>query len=120
MKKLSIIIGVIAFLAICVVSFYFIFQKDYTYYTRIDNTKIKEVESSGGVFDIHGGMKYEYNLTMYDENGTSKEIKFGTNRELRNEAFLKVKYYLISGVNKWEEVEYDDMPEKVQEKYNKI
>lgn len=108
--KLPLILGIIIFIVICGISYYYIFEKDYIYYTQIDNNKIKEITPDGG-------MKYEYNLTMYEEIGISKDIKFKTSRELRESAFLKVKYYPISGVNKWEEVQYNELPDKVKEIY---
>lgn len=64
-------------------------------------------------------MKYEYKLICYNENGRKKEIKFKTVRELRNGAYLKLTANAITGVNKWEEVQYDELPNKVQEKYTK-
>lgn len=111
-EKISVVLGVILFLVICGVSYYYIFERDYTYYTQIDNTKIKENSSSDE-------MKYVYTLTMYDQNGKSKKISFNTSRELRENAFLKVKYYMVSGVNKWEEIQYEDLPSKVKDYYSK-
>lgn len=116
-KNLPIIISIILFILLVGIFYYFAFEKDYTYYSKIDNNRIKKVESSGGVFDLHGGMDYEYNLRMYDELGNSKEIKFGTDRELKQDAYIKVKYYIISGVNKWEEVMFDELPERVKKHY---
>jgi len=118
-EKLLLSFGIFIFLVLCGISYYFIFEKDYTYYTQVDNSKIKENTSKGGVIDKNGGMEYIYTLIMYDENGKSKKIHFGTNRELRENAFLKIKYYLISGVNKWEEIEYEELPDKVKEKYDR-
>lgn len=109
-EKIFIMIGIIAFIILVGFLGYNYLLKSFTYYTQIDNTKISEVEAKDE-------MKYEYKLIMYDENGKSKEIKFKTSRELRESAFLKVKYYEISGVNKWEEVQFEDLPSKVQNKY---
>ena len=91
-EKLFIMIGIIVFIILVGFLGYNYLLKSFTYYTQIDNTKISEVEAKDE-------MKYEYKLIMYDENGKSKEIKFKTSRELRESAFLKVKYYAISGVN---------------------
>ena len=55
-------------------------------------------------------------LPIY-KNGKSKEIRLGTNRELKEGAFLKVYYYFLRGVHKWEEVQYDDLPIKVKDYY---
>ena len=115
--KLAILLGVILFVTICGVAYYYIFEGDFIYYTQIDNTKLEQIDSKGGIIDIHGGMKYEYTLTMYDENGKSKEIKLGTNRELKEDAYLKVNYFFLRGVYKWEEVSYDELPIQVQFKY---
>ncbi len=115
--KLAILLGVILFVTICGVAYYYIFEGDFIYYTQIDNTKLEQIDSKGGVIDIHGGMKYEYTLTMYDENGKSKEIKLGTNRELKEDAYLKVNYFFLRGVYKWEEIQYNDLPNKVKDHY---
>lgn len=110
--RLFTILGVTLFLIICGLAFYFVLIKDYTFYAQIDNTKIKEISSSDN-------MKYEYTLTMYEESGFSKKIKFKASRELREGAYLKFKYYMVSGVNKWEEVQYDELPESVKKHYKK-
>ena len=110
-EKLPIIIGVILFIILCGIAYYYIFEKDYIFYTQIDNTKLSELAKSSS-------MKYEYNLAMYDENGERKNISFKTSRQLKEGAYLKIKYYPISGVNKWEEVTTEYLPEKVKLKYD--
>lgn len=110
---------VLFFIILSVLTYRYVFIKDFVYYTQIDNSKLEKVDSNGGVFDKHGGMKYEYNLEMYDKNGKSKKIKLGTNRELKEDAFLKVYYYFLRGVHKWEEIEYDDLPSKVKDHFKK-
>ena len=62
-------------------------------------------------------MKYQYTLTAYDEKGKKKEVTFKTNRELREDAYLKLEVMLTRGVTNWEEVQFDEMPKEVQEKY---
>lgn len=57
------------------------------YYTQIENAKIEEVDSRGGVIDFQGGMPYSYKLSAYDENGNGKEITFGASR-LRRAPFF--------------------------------
>lgn len=76
------------------------------YYTKIDNTKIAKLERTSN-------MKYEYTLTSYDKNGKSKKLKFKTVRELKDQAYLKL-IVKATGVNKWEEVKFEDLPAKVQ------
>lgn len=86
-------------------------------YTQIDNTKIEKIESRGGVIDLKGGVDYQYALPSYDEDGEKKEISFGTSRELREGAFIRLTVAALRGVTKWEEVQYDELPLSVQDKY---
>lgn len=78
----------------------------------IDNTKIEKVSSDDD-------MKYKYTLKCYKENGKEKEITFKTSRELREDAYLKLEVRSIGGVNAWEEVQYNELPEKVKAVYSK-
>lgn len=108
-EKLPTIIGVIIVIALVGLLFYNYGVRSLTLYTKIDNTKISNIESTDN-------MKYEYELVSYDANGKSRKVKFKTSRELKNKAYLKLKYYYISGVNKWEEVQYNELPSKVKNK----
>lgn len=63
-------------------------------------------------------MKYEYTLDCYNEKGKKKELKFKTSRELKEDVFLKLEVKTF-GVHSWEEVQYDELPEKVQTNYTK-
>ena len=62
-------------------------------------------------------MRYEYTLDAYNEKGNSKKVIFKTSRELKDDAYLKLDVMLTRGVKSWEEVQYDELPDKVQEKY---
>lgn len=86
------------------------------YYTQIDNGKVHELHSNGGVVDPTGGMKWEYALAAYDEAGDEKEISFGTERQLREGAYLRLTVVPIRGVVGWEEVQFDQIPFKAQAK----
>lgn len=108
-EKLSMIIAVIVAVAICVISLVFIENYDKTYYTQIDNSKIEKLSTSSD-------MKYEYTLDCYSDNGVKKEIKFKTSRELREDAYIKLEVRTF-GVHSWEEVELDELPEKVKFMY---
>ena len=103
-EKVILIIVIIIALVICVSAYYMFFYNEFIYYTQVDNTKIKEISQKDN-------MKYEYTLNCYNENGKEKEIKFKTSRELRQEAYLKLKVMIIRGVTEWEEVQYDELPE---------
>ena len=89
------------------------------YYTQIDNDRIRQVNSRGGVIDLQGGMDYSYTLRAYDDKGQDKEITFGASRELREDAFLCLTMAPIRGVIEWSEVKYDELPAAVQRIYGK-
>ena len=110
-EKLPMIIAVVVAIAICVATLYFFENYESVYYTQIDNTKIEKLSSTDD-------MKYEYTLDCYNENGKKKELKFKTSRELKEYAFLKLEVKTL-GVHSWEEVQYDELPEKVQTNYTK-
>lgn len=87
------------------------------YYTQIDNSKIEQVDSRDGVVDLHGGMPYSYTLRSYDENGKEKDVTFGTERELKESAFVRLTVMPVRGVLEWSEVKYEELPAAVQKKY---
>ena len=88
------------------------------YYTQIDNSKIRQVTPQGPIdLSGNGGMSYSYTLLSYDENGGEKEVTFGTSRELRESAFLCLTVKPGRGVMNWSEVQYDELPPAVQERY---
>lgn len=108
-EKLPTIIGVLVFTILCVVAYYYLFIGKTIYYTQVDNTKIREISGSD--------MQYEYTIDCYKENGKKKTLKFKTSRELRQSAYLKIEYMELTGVHSWEEVEYDELPKKVQKTF---
>lgn len=87
------------------------------YYTQIDNNKIERMDSREGVIDLHGGMPYSYTLLSYDERGDEKDISFGTERELKEGAFVRLTVLPVRGVLEWSEVEYEELPAAVRKKY---
>lgn len=108
MKKVFYVLGIILFLSLCLFGLYYLDNYEGIYYSKIDNTKIKRLEN--------GDMKYEYTLDSYNEKGNKKELKFKTSRELKEAAYIKF-IVRITGVHSWEEVTFDDLPNKVKEKY---
>ena len=84
------------------------------YYSQIDNSKIEQVDTNGGVIDFNGSMEYSYTLRSYDENGVERDIMFGTSRE---GAFIRLTVMPIRGVLEWNEVQYDELPATVQKQY---
>lgn len=88
------------------------------YYTQIDNSRISEGKARDGVIDMQGGMSYSYTLPAYNEKGVEKEITFGASRKLREGAFLRLTVSPVRGVVEWSEVQYEELPEAVQECYD--
>ncbi len=119
-KKVKIAIGIVAVLLIGLISFcvWFLSESGSTeYYTQIDNSKLEQVDSKGGVINLKGSLPYAYTLLCYDENGGEKEITFGTSRELRDGAFIRLTVMPVRGVLNWSEVQYDELPTAVQNHY---
>lgn len=81
------------------------------YYVQVDNSSVKELSADSD-------MNYEYTLNSYNDNGRKKKLSFKTSRQLREDAYLKLQVRFF-GVHAWEEVSYDDLPEKVQNKIDK-
>ena len=120
-KKLKIIIGAVAVFLIGLVGFCAWFLSgsgSAEYYAQIDNTKVEQVDSNGGVINFKGNLPYSYTLLSYDENGSEKEITFGTSRELREGAFIRLTVMPVRGVLDWSEVQYDELPAAVQNHYS--
>lgn len=76
---------------------------------------MEQVESKGGVISFSGNMDYSYTLFSYDENGKGKDITFGTSRELKEGAFIRLTVMPIRGVIEWREVQYEELPAAVSE-----
>ena len=111
-EKLPIIIAVIIAIAICAGLYYMLFYEESIYYTQIDNSRVQSAVSNDN-------MKFEYTLDCYDEKGKKKELKFKTSRELKEGAYLKLELMMTRGVKSWEEVQLEDMPDKVKVQYIK-
>lgn len=87
------------------------------YYSQVDNSKIEQTESAGGVINFGGSMDYSYTLRCYNEDGNAKDITFGTSRQLKEDAFIRLTVMPIRGVLEWAEVQYNELPSGVQEQY---
>ena len=109
----AVLVGLICFSA------WFLSESGSTYYyTQIDNSKLEQVNSRGGVIDPHGGLSYSYTLPSYGENGEEKDITFGTSRELREGAFIRLTVMPVRGVLEWSEVQYGELPSEAQNRYD--
>ena len=89
------VIGMVLFLGLCALMFYFAFYESKDYYTIIDNSNVQKIDDTD--------FKY-------------KDISFETTRELRSDAYIKIKYMISRGVVSWEEVQFDDIPSKAKNK----
>ncbi len=119
-KKLSIGIAVVVIIVVGFIGFcmWFLSGTGSTYYySQIDNSKIEQTESKSGVINFSGSMDYSYTLFSYDENGKGKDITFGTSKELKEGAFIRLTVRPIRGVLEWKEVQYDELPAAVQSNY---
>lgn len=123
MNKRIVAVAVVVVLA---VGFIFAFQQGIipgsangTYYTQVDNSKVTEQEPGGGVIDFTGGMPYLYTLSCYDKDGNVQELSFGTERKLREGAYLELTAVPVRGVMNWSEVQFDQLPSAVQGKIGK-
>lgn len=106
-EKLPVILGGIVFLAVCAVAYYILMIRTTEFYTQIDNTNVKTVDNGD----------YEYTLRCYDAHGKMQDFTFKANKQLREDAFLRLKVMSIRGVVNWEEVQYDELPQDVQHRY---
>ena len=118
-EKVSVLIVAAVLLAVlgCVGGLFLSGAGSADYYTQIDNKRMEEVHSRGGVIDFKGGLPYSYTLLSYDEKGKEKEITFGTSKELREGAFLRLTVIPVRGVLDWAEVSYEELPPAVQKHY---
>jgi len=116
MKSKKIIgIGITAVIIAVIACFGIKFYSDAGYYyTQIDNSKVEQIQSNGGVIDFSGGMSYSYELVSYNEKGKQKTVKFGTEKELKEGAFICLTVKSVQGVVDWKEVQYNELPQEVQ------
>ena len=92
----AVVILIVGFIGFCM---WFLSGTGSTYYySQIDNSKIEQTESKGGVINFSGSMDYSYTLFSYDENGKGKDITFGTSKELKEGAFIRLTVMPIRGV----------------------
>ncbi len=119
-KKVKIAAGVAVVLFIGLIGFCAWFLSGFgstEYYSQIDNSKIEQMDSMGGVINLKGNLPYSYTLLCYDENGSEREITFGTSRELRDGAFIRLTVMPVRGVLDWSELQYEELPAMVQNHY---
>lgn len=118
-KKLWIALIVAAILLAGGFAVHFMFSDSNSsvYYAQIDNRKMEERDSNGGVIDWKGNLPYLYTLLAYDETGNEKTISFGASKPLKEGAFIRLDVMPVRGVVSWSEVQYEALPGAVQGYY---
>lgn len=106
-SKLFAGVAVLLFIGLCVLGYLALFVNSTHYYTRIDNTAVKQLKPN----------EFEYNLTAYDAHGKMTNFVFKANKKLRDDAYLELDVMFIRGVVNWREVQYDDLPQDVRPRY---
>lgn len=59
---------------------------------------------------------YDYTLTGFDKKGKESEVNFYAGKELRKDAYLRI-YTKGKYVKTWEEVQFEDIPDKAKGKF---
>lgn len=114
MKKLF--IGMLLFIGIASV---FILKVDFNrlgktnvYIEVIEPTEVTEDVLSGGEVM----KRYVYEQVAYDEKAEEVKIHFTAHKELRQGAYLRMYLNKKDEVTSYEEIQLQDVPQKVQEK----
>lgn len=63
--------------------------------------------------------RYDYEMTAYTEEEKEKKLSFSTGKQLREGAYIQLYYTWIRGVTYWEEVTFEELPNAVQQHYQK-
>lgn len=102
-SKIGVFIAMLVGALIVIATGYFILFHKTNYWVQIDNSNVSELSP----------LEYEYDLRGYNEQGSSKYLKFKANKKLRNEAYLRLEVMPLRGVYRWEEVDREDLPVNV-------
>lgn len=105
MKKLLLIgIPVLAVVIALGVGYRYVFDTSTadTWYVQIDNESAQPQPSDAD--------EYDYTLPAYDASGSSHQVTFGTERLLKDGAYLELKVMPLRGVISWAEVQPDGLP----------
>lgn len=115
MKKTFGILSILVVFCLGMLGTYLYYYSGTTYYTRVTTvgTSSEHTDDSGNV-DI----SYTYQLPSYTEGGDKKTLSFNSfnNKEIRQDAYLKLVVNDRKGVLSWEEVSKDEVPQKAREK----
>ncbi|MBB2480594.1 YxeA family protein [Bacillus sp. APMAM] len=83
------------------------------YYVQI-NDQGKKVESKADNGEKY--VQYEYTLLAFDKDGKQKTFSFSAQKQLRENAYLRLYVKNKKGVTSFQEVKKEELPQKVREK----
>lgn len=117
MKKLFVMLGVLMVVLITVLVGLATIDfnrlgKGNVYVQIVGDGKVEKfTDTNGAVYET-----YWYTLPAYDEKGEEMQVNFSAQKNLRHDAYLML--YLKNGteVTSFDEVQFDELPKKVQEK----
>ncbi|MGM1046644.1 MAG: YxeA family protein [Bacillota bacterium] len=118
MKKIIISVSVIAVL---VIGFLIFIQNvninrigadEYFVQIKGEGEKLDVKAANGQHFE-----DYKYTLQAINKEGQEKMMTFTAQKQLRQEAFLRLYVKEEKGVTSWQEVTKDELPEKAKEKF---
>lgn len=77
------------------------------YYTRVVNDEVW----------VNHQERYVYTLDAYTDKGKKRSLTFTSSKQLREGAYLELYVARFRGVTYWQEVPYDELPERVKRVY---
>ncbi|WP_242143006.1 MULTISPECIES: YxeA family protein [unclassified Bacillus cereus group] len=63
--------------------------------------------------------RYNYELFAYNQQGKKKKLVFSARKQLRKESYIRLYHTLFRGVTYWEEVQLEELPKVVKQRYKK-
>lgn len=116
MKKFLLTIAIL--FVVCLGALYALMTIDFNrmgadhYYVQItQDGEVSETRTGNGkVYK-----DYNYTLPAYNKDGKERELEFMAQKNLRKDAYLKM-YVKKDGVSSYDEVKFDEIPEKAQAK----
>lgn len=107
----ALIVFVAALVALMTVDFNRI-NKDAYYVQVTTDGEVEEYKLSTGEI----AKTYWYELPSYDDSGKEKTLKFSATKNLRQDAYLQLHVKGGTEVSTYDEVQFDEIPTKAQEK----
>lgn len=87
----------------------------FQYVLDTDNAVARYVRVDASAASVQEDGSVDYTLASYDDGGAREEVTFGSDKTLRDGAYLELSVMPLRGVVYWEEVEPAALPDKVRE-----